>query len=62
MGGGEAESEGDRDSQAGSTLSPEPDVELDPTNCEILTWAEIKIWMLNQLSHPGAPVIIIFIM
>ena len=23
--------------------------------CEILTWAEIKSWTLNWLSHPGAP-------
>ena len=24
-------------------------------NCEIMTWAEIKSRMFNQLSHPGAP-------
>ena len=22
---------------------------------EVMTWAENKSWMLNQLSHPGAP-------
>ena len=26
----------------------------DLTNCEITTWAEIKSWMLNWLSHSGA--------
>ena len=24
-------------------------------NCEIMTWAEIKSQMLNQLNHPGSP-------
>ena len=23
------------------------------SNCEIMTWAKIKCWMLNRLSHPG---------
>ena len=36
-------------------VSTEPDVRLEPTNCEIVTWAETKSWMLNQLSHPGTP-------
>ena len=31
------------------------DVGLEPTNHEIMTWAEIQIQMLNWLSHPGAP-------
>ena len=31
------ETEGERESQAGSTLSTEPDKGLDPTNCEIVT-------------------------
>ena len=35
-------------------VSVEPDVGLDFMNCEIMTWAEIKIWTLNWLSHPGA--------
>ena len=38
-----------------STVSMELDVGLELTNHEIMTWAEIKSWMLNQLSHPGAP-------
>ena len=33
----------------------EPDAGLDLMNYEIMTWAEIKSWTLNQLSHPGAP-------
>ena len=37
------------------TVSGEPDVELEPTNCEIVTWAEIESWMLNRWSQPGAP-------
>ena len=39
--------------QVGSALA-EPDAGLDLTNCEIMTWAETKSQMLNQLSHPGA--------
>ena len=27
---------------------------------EIMTWAQIKSWILNHLSHPGAPGIYIF--
>ena len=37
------------------TISTEPYVGLDLTNCENTTWAEIKSQTLNQLSHPGAP-------
>ena len=37
------------------TVSTEPDVELELTNREIMTSAEIKSQMLNRLSHPGAP-------
>ena len=44
-----------RESQAGSTLSTEPDAGLDLRNCEIITWAQINNLMLNRLSHPGAP-------
>ena len=29
-------------------------------DCEIMTWAEIKSWMLNWLSHSGAPLGFIF--
>ena len=39
--------------------STEPDVGLELTNCEMVTWAEVKSQMFNQLSHPGAPVIAI---
>ena len=56
--GGGAEREGDPESEVGSRLravSTKPDMGLEPTNCEIMTWAEIKSWVLNQLSHPGAP-------
>ena len=53
QGGGEAEEE--RESEAGSMPSIEPDrgsiSQLDP---EIMTQGEIKNWMLNRLSHPGA--------
>ena len=27
---------------------------------EIMTWAQIKSWMLNRLSHPGAPEYVYF--
>ena len=30
-----------------------PKKALHRANCKIMMWAEIKIWMLNQLSHPG---------
>ena len=30
-------------------------VGLHPMNCEIKTWAEIKSWMLNGLSHASSP-------
>ena len=39
------------------TDSTEPDAGLDLRNLEIMTWAEIKSQMLNQLSHPGAPIV-----
>ena len=38
------------------TVSPEPDAGLEPTNREIMTWAETKSRTLNRLSHPGAPI------
>ena len=34
------------------TVSVASNVELELTNCEIMTWAEIKSQTLNQLSHP----------
>ena len=39
-----AESEGDTESEAGSrfrAVSTEPDAGLEPTSCEIMTWAEV---------------------
>ena len=36
------------------TVSPEPDLGLDLTNCEIRAQAETKSWRLNRLSHSGA--------
>ena len=39
----------------------EPDTGLDLTNREIMTWAEIKSQVLNQLSHSGAPQICEFL-
>ena len=36
-------------------VSTEADAGLEPMNCEIMTWAEIKSQTLNQLSHPCAP-------
>ena len=41
---GRAEREGDTESQAGSrlwTVSTEPNVGLELTNCKIVTWAEV---------------------
>ena len=55
---GGAEREGDTESEAGSRLravSTEPDVGLEPTDCEITTWAETKSQTLHPLSPPGAP-------
>ena len=55
MSGGEADREGERESQAGSVpMSTEPDMGVGPINHEIMTWAEIQSQMLNQLSHPGS--------
>ena len=44
MDGGGAETGGDTESEAGSRLravSTEPDAGLEPTNWEIVTWAEV---------------------
>ena len=57
MSGGGAEREGDTESKAGSRLravSTEPDAGLEPTNREIMM---SRSWTLNQLSHPGAPIL-----
>ena len=37
-------------------ISTQPDVGLKPMNHEMMTRAKVKSWTLNQLSHPGAPV------
>ena len=37
-------------------VSTEPNSGLKPMNHQIMIWAEIKSQMLNQLSHPDAPV------
>ena len=58
MSRGGADREEDTEFEAGSKLcsvSTEPDTGLELTNCEILTW------MLNQLSHRGTPIILIFL-
>ena len=53
--GGERQREGERrENPKHSALSAEPDTGLDLSH-EIMTWAEIKSWTLNQLSHPGVP-------
>ena len=54
----ERERKRENESQAGSTqpnVSTEPGMELEPTNCEIMTWAKIKSWTFNWLNHPGTP-------
>ena len=43
--GGGVEREGDTESEAGSRLwaiSTEPDMSLEPINCEVMTWAEVR--------------------
>ena len=47
--GGEAEREGDRESEAGSrfwAVSTESNMGLEHMNCEIMTWAEV--WCLTD--------------
>ena len=41
--------------QAESPLSTEPYTGLSPMTHEIMTFAETKSQMLNQLNHPDAP-------
>ena len=55
-----SEREWDTESEAGSGLravSTEPEEGLQLTSCEMMTWASQT---LNQLSHPGAPITLIF--
>ena len=53
---GEAEGGGERI----CAVHSEPDLGLNLTNCEIMSWAEIRSQMLNWLSHPGVPFFILF--
>ena len=59
-GGRERERERERISSKLHEVSAEPDMGLELTNREIMTWAEIKSHMLNQLSHPGTPKAVLF--
>ena len=54
-GEGQRERETDRSPSSPHAVSAEPDTGLDLMTCKIVTGAETKSWMLNQLSHPGAP-------
>ena len=54
-GGGEGQRERERSPRGLCTDSTDLHMGLDPTHHEITTSAEIKSWMLNQLSHPGTP-------
>ena len=54
---GGAEREGDTELEAGSSLwavSPEPNAGLEPTNCEIVTQAEVG--HSTDWATPGAPI------
>ena len=43
------------------TVSTETDMVLDPMNHEIMTWAEIKSQVLNQLNYPDSPIILMIL-
>ena len=51
----ERERERERLPSSLSTVSTEPNMGLEPTNCKIMTWATIKSRMLKQLRQLGAP-------
>ena len=55
MSEGGAEREGERIPSRLHTASTEPDVGLEPINCEMMTSAETNSRTLNRRSHPGAP-------
>ena len=55
MGGAER-----RDGIPSRLHSAGPDAGLELTDCEIVTWAEIKNQTLNQLCHPGTPRVFCF--
>ena len=54
-GEGQTEREGERISSRFHTVSTEPNMGLELTNHELMTWAEIKNQMSNEVSNPGAP-------
>ena len=61
MNRGGAEREGDTESKAGSRLwavSTEPDMGLEPTNCEIMTWA--KAGRLTNLATQALQILFNF--
>ena len=49
----ERKEERDRIPKRLHTVSTEPGAGLEPTNHKIMTWAEIKSGILNQISHPS---------
>ena len=49
---GEGEKGKDRERESQESQS---NVGLDLMNHEVMTWAKVKSWTLNQLSDPGAP-------
>ena len=53
---GQRERGGERIPSRLHTVSTEPKAGLELMNHEIMTWAEIQSWLLNWLSHPGAPI------
>ena len=53
--GGE-QREGKRKSQADSMLSTWRQTQGSNSRTVRSTWAKIKSWLLNQLSHPGTPI------
>ena len=52
--------EGERESQGGSALSTRARCGAQSHHSEVITCTDTKSWTLNRLSHPGAPVLIIF--
>ena len=53
--GGGGKGEGERISQACSNIQHRAQCKAWSQDPEIMIWAEIKSWMLNQVSHPGTP-------
>ena len=52
-----------RGRERGTERTPiEPDLGLQPTNHEIMTLAETKSQIFNQLSHPGTAIITFYSM